>query len=78
MNSKDIERIVRVLSNQGKYYGEDPEVSTALLKIKEKYQEYRLMYDFETAAVKARSEWLAQELSSLHCSVDVSLLDSTG
>lgn len=77
MNSKDVERIVRVLSHQGKYYGEDSEVSTALSKIKEKYQEYRLRYDFETAAIKARSEWLAQELASLHCPIDISLLEST-
>lgn len=77
MNSKDVERIVRVLTHQGKYYGEDPEVSTALSVIKEKYQEYRLSYDFEAAAVKARSEWLAQELASLYCPIDISLLDST-
>lgn len=66
IDAKDLERVVRALTSIGHCYDHDPVMCEALSQISVKYKENKEKgMDFESAAIKAKAEWLAEELSRL-------------
>lgn len=65
IDAKELERIVGVLTNINRY-NHDLVVCEARSQIAVKYKENKEKgMDFEYAAIKAKAEWLAEELSRL-------------
>lgn len=65
VDAKDLEAVIRVLTNNGHCYDQDLAVCNAVSQIREKYTEYKATMGFESAAIKAKAEWLGQEISRL-------------
>lgn len=66
IDTKDLERLIKVLTHSSHCHDSDPAICRATSQISVKYKENKEKgMDFESAAIKAKAEWLGQEILRL-------------